>query len=336
VADPQLKSYDFRRDREKTWRELDFLVQRAGESGLSALTPDELLRLPVLYRATLSALSVARSITLDQNVVVYLESLATRAYFCIYGGRASLAAGLWRFFVYDYPAAVRNAVWPILLSAALLLLGTVVGHVLTLGNPDWFYTFVSEGLAGGRGPTSTTAELRQVLYYGSDTAVEKLNVFASFLFTHNAKIGMLCFALGFSFGIPTAILLFTTGLMLGAFSALYTASGLSADLWAWLTIHGTTELLAVVLCGGAGFVVASALIFPTRKSRLENLAASGKQAAKIVIGTVALFFVAALLEGFGRQLITDMTLRYLIGASMLLYWILYFIRSGTGKAYDSR
>lgn len=335
MADPQLKSYDFRRDREATWRELDFLVQRASKSGLSVLTPDELLRLPVLYRATLSALSVARTITLDQNVVAYLESLAMRGYFCIYGGRAGLAVGLWRFFAHDFPAAVRDAVWPILLSAALLLLGTGVGHVLTIGNPDWFFTFVSEGLAGGRGPTSTTSELRQVLYDASGTTVEKLNVFASFLFTHNAKIGMLCFALGFSFGVPTAILLFTNGLMLGAFSALYTANGLSVDFWAWLVIHGTTELLAVVLCGGAGFVVASALIFPTRRSRLQNLAARGKQAGKIVIGTVALFFVAALLEGFGRQLIADMTLRYLIGASMLLYWILYFIRSGTGKAYDS-
>ena len=335
MADPQLKSYDFRRDREETWRELDFLVQRASKSGLTALTPDELLRLPVLYRATLSALSVARSITLDRNVVLYLESLAVRAYFCIYGGRASLAAGLWRFFAHDYPAAVRDALWPVLLSAALLLLGTAVGHVLTIGNPDWFYTFVSEGLASGRGPTSTTAELRDILYDKSGTAVQRLNLFASFLFTHNAKIGILCFALGFSFGVPTAILLFTNGLMLGAFSALYAASGLSVDHWAWLAIHGTTELLAVVLCGGAGFVVASALIFPTRQSRLENLAVRGRQAAKIVIGTVALFFVAALLEGFGRQLITDTTLRYLIGASMLLYWILYFFRSGT-RADDGR
>lgn len=330
-TEPPLKSYGFRREREATWTELDALVQRAGKRGLNALSPDELLRLPVLYRATLSALSVARGITLDLNVLLYLESLAMRAYFCIYGGRASLAGGLWRFFAYEYPSAVRQAVWPILFSAALMLLGGIVGHVLTLGNPDWFYSFVSEGMAGGRGPTSTASDLRAVLYDGSDTVVEQLNLFASFLFTHNAKIGMLCFALGFFFGVPTALLLFTNGLMLGAFTALYATHGLSADLWAWLTIHGTTELLAVILCGGAGFVVAGALIFPTRLSRLATLAERGKQAAKIVIGTVVLFFVAALLEGFGRQLITDLTLRYLIGAVMLVYWTLYFCRSGVGR-----
>jgi uncharacterized membrane protein SpoIIM required for sporulation len=334
VAEPQLKSYDFRREREATWTELDALVQRANRSGLDALTPDELLRLPVLYRATLSALSVARSITLDQNVLRYLESLGMRAYFCIYGGRASLASGLWRFFAVEYPAAVRNAAWPILLSAAIMVLGAIVGHVLTAANPDWYYSFVSESLANGRGPTSTAEELRAVLYSGADSAVERLNAFASFLFTHNARIGMLCFALGFFFGVPTAILLFTTGLMLGAFTALYAAQDLLPELAAWLTIHGTTELLAVALCGGAGFVVASALIFPTRQSRLARLANRGRQAAKIVIGTVALFFAAALLEGFGRQLITDMTLRYLIGTTMLLYWLLYFLRAGAGRDRD--
>ena len=334
MAEPQLKSYDFRREREATWTELDALVQRANRSGLDALTPDELLRLPVLYRATLSALSVARSITLDQNVLRYLESLGMRAYFCIYGGRASLASGLWRFFAVEYPAAVRNAAWPILLSAAIMVLGAIVGHVLTAANPDWYYSFVSESLANGRGPTSTAEELRAVLYSGADSAVERLNAFASFLFTHNARIGMLCFALGFFFGVPTAILLFTTGLMLGAFTALYAAQDLLPELAAWLTIHGTTELLAVALCGGAGFVVASALIFPTRQSRLARLANRGRQAAKIVIGTVALFFAAALLEGFGRQLITDMTLRYLIGTTMLVYWLLYFLRAGAGRDRD--
>ena len=309
VAEPQLKSYDFRREREATWTELDMLVQRAAKSGLS----------------------VARSITLDLNVLSFLESLGMRAYFCIYGGRASLAERLWRFFAHEYPAAVRSAAWPILLSAALMLLGAVVGHVLTIANPDWFYSFVSESLAGGRGPTSTADELRAVLYSGADSVVEQLNLFASFLFTHNARIGMLCFALGFFFGVPTAILLFTNGLMLGAFTAIYAAQGLSVELAAWLTIHGTTELLAVVLCGGAGFTVAGAMIFPTRQSRLAQLAERGRQAAKIVIGTVALFFIAALLEGFGRQLITDVTLRYLIGATMLLYWLLYFLRSGVGR-----
>lgn len=328
MAEPQLKSYDFRRSREGTWRELDELVQRATKNGLSSLSPDELLRLPALYRATLSALSVARTISLDQNVLRYLESLSMRAYFCVYGAHEGILIGLLRFFIVDFPASVRAAKWAIFLSAALFSLGGIVGHVLTTANPDWYYSFVSEGLAGSRTPTATTEELKAPLYDNSDTIVEELNTFASFLFTHNAKIGMLCFALGFAFGVPTAILLFTNGLMLGAFSALYASRDLSVDMWAWLLIHGTTEILAVIVCGGAGFVLATALIFPTRHSRLSALAMRGRAASRIVIGAVGLFFVAAILEGFGRQLITDITLRYLIGAGFLVFWLLYFTLSG--------
>ncbi|NKB54871.1 MAG: stage II sporulation protein M [Alphaproteobacteria bacterium] len=334
MVETTLKSYDFRREREQTWRELDVLVGRANKGGLTALSPEELLRLPALYRATLSALSVARGISLDQNVLAYLESLAMRAYFCVYGAREGLFAGLWRFFAHDFPAAVRVAAWPLLLATAILILGIIVGHILTVGNPDWYYSFVSEGLAGGRAPTSTTAELRSVLYSGSDEILESLNLFASFLFTHNAKIGMLCFALGFAFGVPTAIFLFQTGLMIGGFSGLYATRDMAIELWAWLLIHGTTELLAIILCGGSGFVLASALIFPTQHSRMHNLTLYGRRAARIVIGAVALFFVAALLEGFGRQIITDITLRYLIGSGMLLWWLLYFLQAGKRAHHD--
>ena len=77
-------------------------------------------------------------------------------------------------------------------------------------------------------------------------------VFATFLFTHNAAIGMLCFALGFAFGLPVMLLLFYNGLTLGALAALHESHGLSLEFWAWIAIHGSTELLAVIICGGAG------------------------------------------------------------------------------------
>src|SRR3546814_18633127 len=86
-----LKSYEFRREREKSWRELEAMVTRAEKQGLKSLPAEDLLRLPTLYRATLSSLSVARAISLDQNVLSYLESLSARAYFQVYGARPRLA-----------------------------------------------------------------------------------------------------------------------------------------------------------------------------------------------------------------------------------------------------
>jgi hypothetical protein len=112
-----LKSREFRNGREQGWRELDELVRRVERRGVRSLSLDELQRLPILYRAALSSLAVARTIALDRNLLVYLENLALRAYLAVYGPRLSPGAGLRAFFIYDLPAAVRAARWHILVAA---------------------------------------------------------------------------------------------------------------------------------------------------------------------------------------------------------------------------
>jgi len=323
----ELKSTAFRRERQRTWRELEALLAKAEKSGLGSLHADELMRLPSLYRATLSGLSVARSISLDRNLLDYLEALSARAYFQVYASRTGIIAVIVDFFGRKFPASVRAASLPILVAAATMLVGGLIAYWTTLADKDWYDTFMPSSMAQGRTPTTPTEDLREILYHRPDTA-EALNIFASFLFAHNARIGLLCFALGFAFGLPVLALLFHTGLFLGAFVALYADRGLGLELGAWLSIHGTTEILAVLLCGGAGFLLAQAILFPGPVGRLAALADRGRQAATIAIGAVALFFVAALLEGFGRQLIVDPGTRYMIGGAMLAGWLGYFAVAG--------
>jgi uncharacterized membrane protein SpoIIM required for sporulation len=329
-----LKSFEFRREREKTWRELEDLVARAEKRGLKSLPAADLLRLPTLYRATLSSLSVARSISLDQNVLNYLESLSARAYFQVYGSRSSLVEGLVHFLRRGFPGAVRAALWPNLLSALWMTLGAVIGFLLVETSADCYYTSVGADMAGGRTPAASTEYLREGLYDGADSAADMLYVFATSLFSHNAGIGMFAFALGFALGVPTVLLLFYNGLTLGAFLALYASRGLTWDLVGWLSVHGTTELLAIVLCGGGGLVLAAAIVFPDRETRLESLARRGRAAGTLIMGAVLMLFVAGLLEGFARQLVTDITTRYLIGGIMLAFWLTYFTLGGRERRHD--
>ncbi|MDH3233259.1 MAG: stage II sporulation protein M [Alphaproteobacteria bacterium] len=327
-----LKSTAFRAEREPAWRRLEALITRAETGGLASLDARELLRLPILYRAVLSSLSVARAISLDRNLLTYLESLSSRAYFLVYGGRSNALSAIGRFLAVTLPAAVRAARWYIALSALCMVLGALVGYVLTIGNLDWFYTFVSEGSAQGRTPTADTETLRRPLFSDGRGLSERLTAFASFLFTHNARIGIMAFALGFALGAPTVLLLFFNGLTLGAFAALYTSRGLGTELWGWLLIHGVTELTAIVLCGAAGLMLGRAVIFPGEYTRLQNLARAGRRAGVIVIGAVLMFFVAALLEGFGRQLILQTDQRFLVAGVTAVLWGLYFVRSGRGAS----
>ncbi len=333
---PSLKSYEFRREREKSWRELEDMVRRAEKRGLKSLPAEDLLRLPTLYRATLSSLSVARAISLDQNVLNYLESLCARAYFQVYGPRASLSERIASFLRSGFPAAVRDARGPILLATVWMLLGITIGFLLVQGNADWYYTFVGWDMASGRTPAASTESLRNGLYDGASSAADNLYVFATYLFSHNAGIGMFAFALGFALGIPTVLLMFYNGLTIGAFLALYDSRGLAWDLVGWLAVHGTTELTAIALCGGGGLVLASAIIFPDRETRMESLARRGRAAGTLIMGAVLMLFVAGLLEGFARQLVTDITARYAIGGTMLAFWLTYFTLSGRDSSGRER
>jgi len=322
----ELKSTRFRNERESVWRELERLVQRAEKSGVRSLGASQVARLPLLYRATLSSLSVARAISLDKNLVDYLETLCARAYFCVYGTTHPLSQAVSGFFRERFPRAVRRFRWQIAMAALFLVLGTLVSYVLVSRDADWYYVFVEEAYAQERDPASTTEELREALYRSGTE--ERLGVFASFLFTHNARIGMMAFALGFVAGIPVYLLLFSNGLVLGALGALYASRGLGVQFWGWVLPHGITELLAVVLCGGAGLILAQALVFPGRHTRLRNLALKGREAGVIVLGAVAMFFVAGMIEGFFRQLVHDETARYAVALSTLLFWGGYFVLAG--------
>ena len=322
-----MKSLEFRREREGSWMELESLIARVEAWGLGTLTAAELSRLPVLYRATLSSLSVARAISLDANVVEYLESLAARAYVCVYGAKRPPLEAARRFLAVRFPATVRALRKHLALSAALLLLGTVTGLGLTATDPNRFYALVDEDYAAGRTPASTTEELRQALYDDKHPA-DLLGAFAMYLFTHNARIGMLCAALGFAAGVPVMLLLFTNGLLLGAFAALYQERGLGIEFWAWILPHGVTELLAVVLCGAAGLAVGESLLFPGRHTRIVNLGRRGREAGVVVLGAVLMLLLAGLVEGIFRQTVHDVFLRLSVAILSAVFWAVYFARVG--------
>lgn len=322
-----LKSSRFRKEREQTWRELDELVAKLETGGVHALTAEELSRLPSLYRNAASSLAVARSISLDQSLLEYLDALVARAYIVVYGNRRRAGEAVAEFFRLRFPGAVRRH-FAFLAAAVLFLgLGLLTGWRLTLSDPERYYSFVSEGMIQGRTPSSSTEELRESLY-SEEIPASYLGAFASFLFTHNAKVGILCFALGFAAGLPVILLLFSTGLSLGAMAALYQSRGLGADFWGWILPHGVTELAAVCLCAAAGMVLGTSLVFPGPHSRLRNLALRGRGAAPLVIGAVAMLLVAGLIEGIFRQVVHDPTVRWTVAAASLVAWVSYFLLAG--------
>lgn len=322
MNDRVIKSYRFREEREADWGKLDAIIQRAEAKGVDGLSDEQIADLPGLYRQAVSSLSVARSISLDQNVIAYLETLCARAYFFVYGTRSRFFERIAGFFARDWPAAVSSAKGATLLSALCLFGGWAVAFFLVMSDPEWYWTF--NGYGDSRNPDASYDSLRETLYETRGDIVDQLSAFAAELFSHNSGIAIFAFALGFAFGIPTAILLLYNGLAIGSFYAVFWSKGLGYEVTGWLFIHGVTELFAVILAGAAGFMIGGAVAFPGRKSRMNSMRDAGQSAAMVIIGAVTMLFIAALIEGFGRQLITSDITRYSIAIGTLLLWLAYF------------
>jgi uncharacterized membrane protein SpoIIM required for sporulation len=321
-----LRSAEFRRGREASWRALEDLVVRIEKGGIAKLSAQEVERLPLLYRAASSSLSVARAIALDRNLIMFLENLTLRAYLIVYAPRESALKGLADYLRRGFPAAVRACRWHILLAFVAILAGTIGGYLLVMANADWFDALTPVGLAHGRSMASTAAELRrEELFAPWPGFIQSFLVLANFLFEHNSQIAILAFGLGIVGGIPTLLLLTYQGLVFGAFLALHDRRGLLVDFLGWVSIHGVTEFLAIILCGAGGLVIGEKVLFPGTHSRLDNLAINGKVAANLVGGAVLMLLIAGVIEGGFRQLVDVTAGRFAFALATAVFWLVYFL-----------
>ena len=326
-----LRSDRFRLEREADWRRLDAIVTRMEKGRLRRLSDEDVLALPVLYRTVASSLSIARETSLDAATLAYLEALVQRAWFIVYGPRASLGSWLRRFLGGGWSAAVREMWLDVLLAFAVMVAGVVVGWLLVAGDVEWYHSLVPGQFADQRAPGASREVLERTLF--ADQTDGPLAAFAASLFGNNAQVSILAFALGFAFGVPSLMLLVHNLAVLGAMLWLYHGAGLTLDFVAWISIHGTTELFAIMLAGAAGLHIGRSMAFPGDRSILEAAGEAGRRASQVMAGVILMLVVAALLEGFGRQLINDTAGRLAVGGIMLFFWTAYFFgmrRDGEG------
>jgi len=323
-----MRSSRFRAERETDWHKLEAIIAKSEKSGLRSLTFPEARDLATLYRQAMTSLSLAREISLDRSLLVYLDALCARGYLAVYAPQESLRGLLHRLFITGIPAAVRRSVGVIGLAYVTMALGFLAGYLLFVDDPSWYNTFMPGGMGGGRGLSSSRADLLSHIYDTDTSALDSLGAFASFLFSHNTQIAIFVFSLGVLVCVPSFVLTFYNGLILGAFFALHVDRGIGLDLFAWLSIHGVTEISAIVIACAGGFLLGFAVLFPGQMTRRDALRAQGRDAVKLAILAAVMLMVAAILEGFGRQLVQSKEVRMAIGWGVGALWVCYFLFVG--------
>jgi uncharacterized membrane protein SpoIIM required for sporulation len=329
-----LRSDRFRLEREGDWQKLEAIVSRMEAGRLRKLSDEDVLALPVLYRTVASSLSVARETSLDAATLAYLEALVQRAWFLVYGPRVSLGQWFRRFLGGEWSRAVRSIWLDVLIALGVMVAGVVVGWLLVAGDTEWYHALVPTGLADERVPGASREVLHGTLFGNQDQ--DAMSIFAAFLFSNNAQVSILAFALGFAFGVPTLLLLVHNMGMMGAMLWLYHGQGLTLDLVAWLSVHGTTEIFAILLAGAAGLHIGRSMAFPGRRSVMAAAAEAGQRASLVMAGVVLMMVIAAMLEAFPRQLIDNTPGRLVVGGFMLVFWLTYFFAFARDPQKGSR
>jgi uncharacterized membrane protein SpoIIM required for sporulation len=285
-------------ERTPVWTRLEQLLRRVEQEGLSALHLSGARELSKLYRAVSSDLIRARTEQVNASVVDYLNDIVARAYAIIHTAPASTERRILEFFAYGFPRLFRREWRAIALSAAILASGAVVGALFIALDPHSHGALIPEmhqvhtpGERVGREETT-----------GGSAAPDHAAAFSGWLFTHNIEVTFVVFALGITFGVGTAALLFYNGVPLGALAMQYHQAGLGTFFWAWILPHGIPELTEVAVAGGAGLIVARGLWLPGRRRRRDALTAEAATAAALVLGGMPILVLAGLIEGTISQM----------------------------------
>jgi uncharacterized membrane protein SpoIIM required for sporulation len=305
------------------WDELEALVKRARRS-LRSLTPEELSRLDVLYRRTTVHLSQVATRTRDARLTAYLNDLTAAAHSLIYlPPRQSVWKGAWTFVVEGFARLIARQWRFHAASAGLVIGGALLGYFASMNDLLAAYALMMPGDV--RSPGATREQLLEVLRHGRDTGSGEKFLFASFLFSHNLKVGITAMALGPLAGVLTTILMLYNGMILGAFVAIHHRAGIHAELWAWILPHGITELGAIILFGGIGLLFARAVVSPGLQSRAESLKSTGVDAGQTCLGAGGMLVLAAIAESYLRQSHLSTAARLVFAGGSALFWTLFII-----------
>ncbi len=304
-------------DHQGQWDRLGRLVARAGRRP-NKLSAEELEELVGLYQQVSAQLSHVRTAYRDPALTATLTRLVARAASVVYGTRSRNLAAVGRFFSVAFPASVWHARVFILASAALFLVPSV-GVGVWVANSD--AALQATGPAAVR--EAYVAD-RFEDYYSSQPAA----AFSSQVFTNNVRVGFLAFAGGIAYCLVTAVILAMNGASLGVAAGMFSAVGESGRFWGLILPHGLLEITAVFIAGGAGLRLGWTLIDPGDRPRLAALAQEGRRSVTIVIGLVAVFGVAGIIEGFVTGSGLPTWVRVGIGTVVEVAFLLYAIGAG--------
>jgi uncharacterized membrane protein SpoIIM required for sporulation len=282
-----------------TWEELDRTLTRIENETLLRLTLEEVQRLHYLYERTGAGLIKISTFAAEPNLVHSLESLLTRAYAELQIGRSQTEkVSIRRWLFRTFPQTFRMHLRFFWAALFLTIVGALFGGAAVAYDPD-----AKAAIAPFPNLLQNPAErVKEEENEINPTLATSKSRFSATLITNNTKVSILALALGVTWGIGTAILLFYNGVVLGAVIFDYARAGQSVFLMGWLLPHGVIEIPAILIAGQAGLLLGRALIGWNSKENVhQRLRSVTGSLVTLISGAALLLIWAGLVEAFFSQ-----------------------------------
>lgn len=313
------------------WQRLQDILARIKAEGFEALQADEIIEFGKLYRRAMAELAFQRMHEADPKRLAFLNELTAQSYPYVYVAPRRPWPSVGRFFAADFPRAFRQHFPWILLATLLSLIPALISYLLT---------------------THDRAIAAQVLpaelMYAADSVSERHHSpkdwlpllertpAAGMIITNNIKVSVLAFAGGMTGGLLTIFLMIYNGVMLGVVGAAVAVDGPSTALsfWAFVAPHGVLELTAIFISGGAGLLLAYALLNPGELPRRVALRRAGLEALKLMLGVAAMLVVAGCIESFFSPTLIDEEIKLTVASGEFILLFSYLGLAGRGRVEE--
>lgn len=304
---------DFRAARGADWDALRGQIRWWTRTKPARRDPAEVRRFAALYRAVGTDLSVARLRFPHNPVTAELNRLVGQAHALLYAPERNFLRRCVTLLAVGFPQAVRRNRWFVIAAAVVFIGSVALGWIWTAVDPDGVTTaFPSVGGGGNSAETPLVSTGEGIALFGA-------------IAVNNIRVALLAFALGPTL-VGTTVLLGFNGLLIGAVLGLQAAQGRLMTVLALITPHGILELTLIVVAAAAGMQIGWAVIAPGRLARSVAVRRAGRDAMRILVGTVPFFVVAGLVEGLvtpaGLPIAANIAIGWIIGGAFWIYVVL--------------
>ncbi|MEM7187278.1 MAG: stage II sporulation protein M [Bacteroidota bacterium] len=288
----------------------------------SKISPDHLAD---YYIQLTNDLAYAQTYYQGSKTLLYLNSIASQAHQKIYINKKESSNRLVTFWKYEFPLFFKQFHRTLFYSFLIFALATCIGIISTL-NDDSFVRLI----LGDQYVNETLNNIES----GDPTAIYKsggeLGTFLG-ITINNIRVAIIAYAFGVLISIGTAYVLFSNGVMLGAFFTFFYNRDLLFEASKSIWLHGTIEISVIVVAGCAGLVMGNSILFPGTYSRMSSFVKGAKDGLKIMISTIPFFIVAGFIEGFitrysNMPVWLAMTIIFASLSLIVFYYIIYPIK----------